>query len=139
MHKDFHGALNCGFQYVKDRYGQDGLEEYWRRIARNCYGPLLVELRSRGLQALEEHWNKVFEVEGGDYKLYYIDETLVLEVERCPAIDQIEQMGYPLAEGFCRHCEIINKEICEQAGLGASCTYRQAVGSCRQKFWSLDN
>lgn len=139
LHKDFHGALSCSFQYVKDKYGLEVLEEYWRRIALNCYGLLIAKLKSQGLQALEEHWRSIFELEGGDYKLYFQGDTLILEVNQCPGIFHLQSRGFPIAENFCEHTAFINKEICREAGFDALCTYEQARGRCRQEFRSIRN
>lgn len=135
LHKDFHGALSCSFQYVKDKYGVGALEEYWRRIARHCYRPLLTQMESGGLQTFAEHWDKIFKLEGGHFRLYFQGEKFVLEVERCPAIAHLQGRRYPIAQDFCRHCAIINEEICRQGGFASSCEPRQEEGKCYQEFW----
>jgi hypothetical protein len=137
LHRDFHGALSIGFQYVKERYGLEALYEYWRRIAINCYEPLIDKLSNQGLEALEEHWGRVFGLEGGEYKLFYRGDTLILEVGRCPAIAHLQRKGFPIAEDFCEHTVFINRELCRQAGFETHCTFEQAKGICRQEFWAI--
>lgn len=138
LHKDFHGALSCGFTYLTKKYGREGFEEYCRQVARNCYFALAKRLEDVGLKALEEHWRHIFTLEGGDFLLRYKggdEEVLILEVRRCPAINHMKERGYKVAENFCEHTKLINDEICRMAGYSSSCDYDQGEGKCIQRFW----
>lgn len=116
----------------------DALKSYWKQVARNCYFGLSRALREEGLLALEEHWRRIFGIEGADFELSYQGETLVLEVKRCPAISHMKDNGYPIAEDFCEHTRVINEEVCHRAGYKASCSYNQEAGSCVQRFWKQE-
>ncbi len=135
LHKDFHGALSCGFIYVTEKYGQAGFEEYCKRVARNAYFDLIEDIKTRGLEAIKEHWKRVFEEEGGDFLLFEEGEVLVLQVNRCPAISHMKERNYRIADNFCEHTRLINGEICALAGYDTSCQYVQGEGRCLQRFW----
>ena len=134
LHKDFHGALSCGFQYVKDNYGYEALRDYWRQVAVGCYGRLIEAMKTRGLSALEDHLRDIFTIEGAEFELYQEGDSLVLKVQRCPAIHHMKEFGYPIAEDFCEHTRVVNGEICRQAGFEAECDYDQGAGRCVQRF-----
>jgi hypothetical protein len=136
VHKDFHGCMSFGLGFLADNYGPAEMEEYLRRVARNVYAPLIESLRTRGLQALYDHWNSVMTLEGADFELNLASYgALVLEVRKCPAIHHMKERGYPIAEHFCESTHIVNDEICRQAGYRASVEYDQASGRCIQRFW----
>jgi len=139
VHKDFHGALSFALQFLSDRYGRGEMEEYLRQVAREVYGPLRERLKKEGLKALEEHWRKVFTLEGAeegkDFTLSYEDGTLVLRVRRCPAVHHIKERGYKLAEDFCESTRIVNEGICRPAGYDCSVEYDRGAGRCVQRFW----
>jgi len=135
VHKDFHGALSCCLEYIYKKYGEKELDMCLRQIARNVYKPLIESLKSRGLAALEEHWRRIFTIEGGDFDLHYDGDVLVLNVKKCPAIWHMRERGYRIFEKFCEHCRIVNDEICKAAGYNSSVDYDQDAGSCTQKFW----
>jgi len=135
VHKDFHGALSAGIQFVLDRHGPEALAEFLDQVAANVYRPLIERIRQEGLKALEEHWRRIFELEGGDYSLEYESETLVLRVERCPAIHHMKEHGYAIADRFCESTRVVNEGICRRAGCACSVEYDQEAGTCVQKFW----
>jgi len=139
VHKDFHGALSFGLQFLLDRYGPEEMEAYLRRVAEEVYRPLRERLKREGLSALEEHWRKVFTLEGcregEDFALSYEDGVLVLKVHRCPAIHHIRNRGYRLADRFCESTRIVNEGICRPVGYGCSVEYDQEAGRCVQRFY----
>lgn len=133
-HKDFHGCLSFGLKFLAKNYGRAEVEEYLRRVARNVYAPLIESIRARGLPALEDHWERVMTLEDADFDLRYDDDSLVLEVRKCPAIHHMREFGYQVCEEFCESTRIVNYEICRQAGCSASAEYDQVNGRCVQRF-----
>jgi hypothetical protein len=135
VHKDFHGALSYGLQFVEDRFGQEGVRDFLTGLADNVYKPLCDDIRARGLDALREHWKTIFDLEEGDYILRMDHDTLVLTVTRCPAIAHMHEHGYPIAEHYCEHTRIVNHAVCAATGYASSVDYDQVAGSCVQRFW----
>ena len=135
VHKDFHGAMSNGLQFIEDNYGREGLDDFLSRLAGSVYRPLVEALRVRGLDALREHWQMIFELEEGDFEMCIEDAALVLRVHRCPAIRHMKERGYSIADHFCEHTRIVNDAVCRAAGYQSSIEYDQAAGSCVQRFW----
>jgi len=135
VHKDFHGALSFGIQFLDDQYGMAGLEEFFARAAKAVYAQLIENLRERGLEALKEHWDTVFGLEDGDFETRYEDGVLVLDVRTCPAVHHMRANNYRVADHFCEHTRIVNEAICAGAGYACSVEYDQEAGRCVQRFW----
>jgi len=136
VHKDFHGAMSYGLQYLYEKYGEKEMTLYLKRVAGNVYRPLIEELKIRGLPALEEHWGYIFTIEGADFEIGYGEnDVLFLKVKKCPAIFHMREHNYQIADKYCEHCRILNEEICHSAGYECSVKYDQNKGSCVQKFW----
>lgn len=135
VHKDFHGALSYGIQFVEERYGLDGVGDYLKKLADGVYKPLCDDLRTRGLDALRDHWTTVFDLEQGDYEMQTEGDTLVLTVRRCPAITHMREHEYAVADHYCEHTRLLNEAICASAGYASSVDYDQNVGTCVQRFW----
>ena len=55
LHKDFHGALSGGIEYLHSRYGDEAVREYLRQFTLSYFAPLRRQLQQRGLAALAEH------------------------------------------------------------------------------------
>ncbi|HOF38747.1 MAG TPA: hypothetical protein PLD73_01645 [Candidatus Hydrogenedentes bacterium] len=135
VHKDFHGALSFGIQFLEDQYGLAGLEDFFSRAAKTVYADLIEDLRSRGLDALKEHWDTVFTLEEGDFETRYEGDTLVLDVRACPAIHHMRARNYRIGTHFCEHTRIVNEAVCAEAGYACSVEYDQEAGRCVQRFW----
>lgn len=135
VHKDFHGAMSYGIQFLTERYGWAEAEAYLRQMARTVYKPLIARLKARGLSALRDHWRRIFTLEGGRFALRRVGPVLELRVTRCPAIHHMKKKGYPIADRFCESTRIVNEEICRAAGYESSVEYDQARGKCVQRFW----
>ena len=135
VHKDFHGALSYGIQFVLDEYGMPGLEKYLKQLADTVYAPLAEAMKTEGLSALRKHWDEIFTVEGGEFELRDEDGVLVLEVLACPAIKHMQSQDYAIHPKFCEHTRILNEAICAKAGYQCSVDYDQEAGRCVQRFW----
>jgi len=134
VHKDFHGALSFGLKFLEEHYGEEGMREFLEGLAESVYAPLVRDLRTRGLAALRDHWQTVFDIEEGDVAIRMDGDVLVLEVRRCPAISHMQDRGYGIAEHFCEHTRIVNEAVCRAAGYDASVEYDQGTGRCVQRF-----
>ena len=137
LHKDFHGGLCYAIKYLDEKYGPDATTEYLQQVGRTYFGPLSEQLKREGLTALEEHWRRIFDLEGGDYTLEYEDDTLVLTVSSCPAVCHLKERDLLFTERFCETTKVVNDTICQAAGYGCSCEYEPGKGKCVQKFWKL--
>jgi len=135
VHKDFHGGLSYGLQFVEDRYGPEGLRDFLSGLADTVFKPLVEDLRVRGLPALRDHWQTIFELEDGDFELRMEGDTLVLDVRRCPAVSHMKEHGYAVADHYCEHTRIVNEAVCQAAGYACSVEYDQEAGRCVQRFW----
>jgi len=135
VHKDFHGAMSYGLKYVYENYGKQGLKQYLTNLANTVYSPLSKALAEKGLKAMEKHWKKIFDLENADYELFYKDNALNLKIKECPAISHMKKYNYEIFDKFCEHCNIVNAEICKNAGYESSLEYDQNKGQCLQKFW----
>jgi hypothetical protein len=135
VHKDFHGALSYGIQFLVDNYGMDGLKKYLRGLAKSVYAPLAKDLKADGLGAIRKHYEDIFTLEGGKFEFREEDDTLVFDVKECPAIAHMKAQGYEISPHFCEHTRILNEAICNEAGYSSSVDYNQEEGRCVQRFW----
>lgn len=135
LHQDFHGALCYGIKYIADKFGAQALTAYLQRVARTFYAPLIEQLKQQGLPALEKHWREIFTTEHGDFQLEYDNDTLVLTVNRCPAVCHMKEHGQFCTDQYCQTTVIVNETICADAGYRCSCNYQPGAGQCVQKFW----
>ncbi len=137
VHKDFHGALSFGLKFLEEQYGMDGTREFLQGLAETVYAPLVADLRERGLCALRDHWQTVFDLEQGEIEQVLRDDVLTLTVKRCPAVAHMKERGYRIAPHHCEQTRAINEAVCRAAGYASSTEYDQDAGTCVQKFWKV--
>jgi len=136
LHKDFHGALSVGIDYVHRNYGEDAVREYLRQFAAAFYAPLTDALRQRGLVALKEHFDKVYADEDGRTRMMLSDDELRIEVEACPAVMHMRENGYTVAKLFHETTRTVNEAICAATPYAAELLdYDEATGRNVQRFY----
>lgn len=113
LHRDFHGALSCGIDYLEEHYGADAVRDYLREFTLTYYAPLRRALRERGLTALREYFENLYRTEGGDVDIEMTDKRLAVRVAACPAVTHMRKQGYPVARLFHETTRTVNETLCE--------------------------
>ena len=136
LHKDFHGALSVGIDYLHQHYSAESVREFLRQFASCFYAPLKAELNRRGLPALREYIEKIYSIEGGTIHLSCSDDELELEVEACPAIQHMRQNGHRVADLFYETTKTVNEAICDGSPFSAELIrYDNETGHSIQRFF----
>jgi hypothetical protein len=135
LHKDFHGALSTGIDYLHRHYGPEAVREYLHQFAADFYAPLTGALKQRGLIVLKEHFEKIYQLEGGQIEIQFSDDEMTLTVKACPAVEHLRKEGYPVAELFYETTRTVNETICEGTDFTAELVeYDSRTGRSLQRF-----
>lgn len=138
LHKDFHAALSFALDYVEDRYDPQAVRDYLRQFAAAFYAPLTAALKSRGLVALQEHLQRIYQIEGGQASFEGTDDELVVRVAACPAVQHIRTLGMPVARSFSETTRTVNQKICEGTPFAAELVeYDEQTGRSVQRFYRV--
>jgi hypothetical protein len=136
LHKDFHGALSVGLDYLREHYGDDSVREYLREFALDFYAPLTNDLKQRGLVALKEYFEKLYKTEGGEISITFSPDELVLKVQACPAVMHIRKNNHAVSPLFYETTKTVNEMICQNTPFAAELVeYDQQTGRSVQRFY----
>ena len=136
LHKDFHGALSTGIEYLHQCYGEQAVRNYLRQFARSFYKPLTEDVKKRGLAALKEHFERTYRTEGAEAAFRLSEDELVIGVPRCPAVTHMREHGYKVARLFVETTRTVNEAICEGTPFAAELAeYDEQTGGCVQRFF----
>ncbi len=136
LHKDFHGALSGGLEYIQDRYGEQAVRDYLRQFALSYYAPLREQLREKGLEALKQHIERTYVIEGGAPRITGGPDELRVEVDACPAVQHMRAHGYPVARMWHETTKAVNEAICEGSPFAAELvSYDPQSGASVQRFY----
>lgn len=131
VHMDFHRSLNGTITYLRNTYGQDFVDEVFRRTARDVYRAIHEDLKRGNPEHLVEHWTYFFDREGGEYDLQREGDDIRLVVRRCPAIAYLKTKGHPVDPAFCRGTVVMNEALAEGTPFRIT-TEVQGDGRCVQ-------
>ena len=136
LHKDFHGALSVGLEYLQDNYGEPAVRQFLHRFAATFYAPLTEALNRRGLIALKEHFSKLYDIEGGDVRITFSEDELTIHADACPAVTHMRENGYTVARLFDETTRTVNEAICESTPFAAELQeYDEQTGGGVQRFY----
>lgn len=136
LHKDFHGALSAGIEYLHEKFGEEAVREYLRQFTISFYAPLIASIRQRGLAALHDHFAKVYQGEGAEVRMKLTDDELFIELDACPAVTHMRQHGYPVARLFHETTRTVNEALCESTPFAAELLdYDHQTGRSVQHFY----
>jgi predicted ArsR family transcriptional regulator len=136
LHKDFHGALSVGLEYLEEHYGEEAVREYLRQFTRSYYAPLTEKLRQEGLAALEEHFLRLYRTEGAEPRISRTEDELFVEIDACPAVMHMREHHYPICRLFYETTKTVNEALCEGTPFAAELIeYDDATGRSVQRFY----
>ena len=139
LHRDFHGALSVGLEYLHKRYGEEAVRQYLWQFARKFYAPLTQDLNERGLSAIEEHLREIYALEGGAIRITSSADELRFEVETCPAVSHLRGKGYPVARLFRETMETVYRAICHETPFSTRLEhYDEQTGRSTLRFFRSD-
>jgi hypothetical protein len=136
LHKDFHGALSAAIEYLDERYGEEAVRDYLREFTTTFYAPLIREIARRGLAPLRDHFQRVYEREGGAAELRLTEDELLIRVTACPAVTHMRQNGYRVARLWVETTRTVNEALCEGTPFAAELVeYDDQTGASVQRFF----
>ena len=136
LHKDFHGALSAGIEYLQKHYGPQAVRDYLAQFTKTFYAPLRDKLQRQGLSALKKHFERLYEIEGGQIEIDFSEDEMILRVSACPAVMHMREKGYSVAELFVETTRTVNEALCEDSEFSAELVeYDPQSGRSVQRFY----
>lgn len=119
FHPGFHSSMNMGIHYVGENYGMEGVREYLTRYTKNVYNKAIVDIKARGLVALEELIRGTYEREKAPEVLSTTNDgkTLTISVSECPGVKYLKQeLGREVTPWYRYTTEIVMEVLANECG-----------------------
>ena len=113
LHKDFHISMNLLLEYIYDKYGKEAVIDYLKRFTRAYHSPITIELSQGYLTALIDYFEDIYGKEGSRIDMEFTNESLVLTIPSCPAVEHILKKGEKLSKVHRYTYETVFETICE--------------------------
>jgi len=111
-HPEFHIAFNYGLEYLRNNFGEESVREYLVQFANVYFAPLTKALQDKGLIAIKEHYENIYQVENAMFNLSFSANELLIHLSASPAVMHINENGHKVSPLFKETVTTINKEIC---------------------------
>lgn len=112
-HPDFHTALNYGIDYLHKNFGEESVREYLRQFVNSYYTVLKKDLTEKGLSAVKEHYEKIYQIENAVFNMHFSDDDLIIHLSESPAVMHMRAGGHPISPLYYETVSTVNKEICK--------------------------
>lgn len=113
LHKDFHGALSTGIDFLARKYGADAVKEYLRDFVYAYMKPLTEQVKVHGLSAIKDYYENIYSIEGGVAEFNLTDNELIIKVKKNPAVKHMRENNYAVAENWIETIRTVNEAICD--------------------------
>ena len=112
-HPDFHIAFNYGIEYIHKNFGEKAVREYLMSFANAYYDPLKMALMDKGLLAIKEHYENIYQIENAIFSLNISNNELLIHLSESPAVMYIKEKGHAVSPLFHETVTRVNKKICK--------------------------
>ena len=136
LHKDFHIAFNYAIDYLYKKFGREAVREYLIQFATVYYSPLKSAIKEKGLQAIKEHYKKVYEIESAEFDINLSCNELIINLSASPAIIHIKNSGHPVSEVYSDSVATVIETICMDTPIDVELLeYHEHNGAYRIRFF----
>lgn len=138
LHPGFHRSMALGASFVMNHYGADGLKEYLTQFALAFHVPLLAAIKEKGLTAIAEYMQWLYDIEEAPdaLKMEQTDKDLLITIHYCPAVKFLKNENFPLDESFACCTSMVYDALAEASGLGFEMIrYDHDTGAAQFRFF----
>lgn len=137
LHRDFHLSGDFALEYCGRMYGDNGVREFLYHFAQLHYAALINDCKERGLIALQERYQKLYEIEEASEVLHteLTDAQLLVTVDKSPVIEYMTSLGQKPSKYYIEETRIVYGAIADGCDLGFELLYYNEDGGCQFRFF----
>ena len=136
LHRDFHIIGDLALKYCGDNYGDNCVRSFLTSYANHYYAPQIADIKSRGLIAIKDWLEKVYEIEEASELLHteLTEDCLTVTVDKSPAIAFMYQANQKPSKYYIEQTRTLYSAIADACDLGFALEYYNEDGATRFKF-----
>ena len=138
LHRDFHGIMNLGIEYLQEQFGDDSVIEYLQQYTKVFHKPLIDKIKSQGLDALEAYFKNIYTIEEvpQDVSFEKTNYELIVKTAKCPAVTHIIKSGLEPAKMLIETTRTIGQTLADESGYAYELiSYDENTGASVQRFY----
>lgn len=137
LHRDFHLSGDFALEYCGRMYGDNGVREFLTNFAKLNYASVIEDCKERGMVAIQEKLEKVYEIEEASEVLHteLSDNELVVTVDKSPVIVYMESLNQKPSKYYIEQTRTLYAAIADACDLGFELLYYNADGGTKFRFF----
>ncbi len=137
LHRDFHLLGDNALKYCGENFGDNCVVDFLATYAKHYYSPQIDDIKNRGLVAIKEWIEKVYEVEEASEVLHTeLDgEVLTVTIDKSPVIEYMYSLNQKPSRYYIEQTRTLYSAIADACNLGFTLEYYNEDGGTSFKFF----
>ena len=137
LHRDFHFHGDLALRYLGEHFGDNGIKAFLTDYVKNYYSPRIEDAKKRGLVAIKEWIEHIYEVEEASELLSceLTENTLSIKISKSPAIAFLRTTNYEPSKYYIEQTRTLYCAFADFAGFAFSLEYYDNDGKAEFKFF----
>jgi hypothetical protein len=132
--QDFIGYYDWTFEYLRRKYGEDALRDYWgKAIGFDSQRHAQSLFLEKGLDGMQEYWAHTLAMEEAGYTLDRSEDHFRVDMFDCPSKGHLMGRGLEAYHDYCEHCMGWIRPLMDEAGFVVHHEHNHA-GQC---WWEM--
>lgn len=137
LHRDFHLLGDLALKYCAEVFGDQGVVDFLTDYTKNYYSPQIEDIRKRGLAAVKEWIEKVYEIEEASEVLHteLTDDTLTVVIDKSPVIEYMHSLHQQPTKYYIEETRTMYAVMARESGLDFTLDYYHEDGAAKFRFF----
>lgn len=137
LHRDFHISGDLALKYCGDNYGENCVRSFLTTYANNYYAPQIEDAKTRGLIALKEWIERVYETEEASELLHteLTGDMLKITIDKSPAIAFMHEANQEPSKYYIEETRTVYSAIADACDFGFTMDYYNEDGGTTYRFF----
>lgn len=138
LHRDFHLLGDMALKYCGEKFGDEEVLAFLKDYANNFYAPQIEDFQKRGLTAVRQWLEKLYEVEEASEVLHteQTDTDLTVTIDYSPVIAYMHTLNQEPTPYYIEETRTLYAAMAEAAGLGFELEYYRDDGAAKYRFFT---
>ena len=137
LHRDFHLSGDFALSYCGEKYGDNGVREFLYNFAQLNYASVIEDCKKRGMIAIKEKLEQVYETEEASDVLHteLKEDELIVTIDKSPVIEYMASLGQKPSKYYIEETRTVYAAIADGCDLGFELYYYNEDGGCQFRFF----
>ena len=137
LHRDFHLSGDFALEYCGKMYGDNGVREFLYSFAQLNYAAVIADCKARGMAAIKEKLEQVYETEEASEVLHteLTDSQLIVTIDKSPVIEYMASLNQKPSKYYIEETRTVYAAIADGCDLGFELLYYNEDGGCSFRFF----